>query len=99
MCQQSGPYNACCFADEKSGDDESTLHFHRRPGEGGPDRAGNASTVILLSWADGVVPDGDSKELLSSSGLPASAVIEVSRDHWLAALSGWKRRSGCAGMR
>jgi len=41
-------------------------------------------TLILHSRADDVVPFGDSVELLSKSGLPASALIEVGQDHRLA---------------
>ena len=41
-------------------------------------------TVILHSRADNVVPFKDSVELLSKSGLPASALIEVGQDHRLA---------------
>jgi hypothetical protein len=41
-------------------------------------------TRILHSRADDVVPFGDSVELLSKSGLPASALIEVGQDHRLA---------------
>ncbi len=51
---------------------------------------GTATTVrpetqILHSRADDVVPFADSIELLSKSGLPASALIEVGQDHRLAA--------------
>ena len=41
-------------------------------------------TQILHSRADDVVPFADSIELLSKSGLPESALIEVGRDHRLA---------------
>ena len=41
-------------------------------------------TVILHSRADDVVPFGDSKELVRSSGLPAAVLIEVGNDHRLA---------------
>jgi hypothetical protein len=41
-------------------------------------------TVILHSWADDVVSFADSEELIKNSGLPASALIEVSTDHRLA---------------
>lgn len=41
-------------------------------------------TLILHSRADDVVPFGDSVELLSKSGFPASALIEVGQDHRLA---------------
>ena len=43
-------------------------------------------TVILHSRADDVIPFGDSEELVKNSGLPASALIEVGKDHWLADL-------------
>jgi len=43
-----------------------------------------AGTVILHSRADDVVPFADSEELVRSSGLPASALIEVGNDHRLA---------------
>ena len=41
-------------------------------------------TVILHSRADDVVPFADSQDLVTSSGLPASALIEVGNDHRLA---------------
>lgn len=41
-------------------------------------------TSILHSRADDVVPFKDSVELLSKSGLPVSALIEVGQDHRLA---------------
>jgi hypothetical protein len=41
-------------------------------------------TVILHSRADDVIPFADSEELVRNSGLPASALIEVGRDHRLA---------------
>ena len=41
-------------------------------------------TVILHSRADDVVPFADSEELVRSSGLPASVLIEVGNDHRLA---------------
>ena len=41
-------------------------------------------TTILHSRADDVVPFSDSEELVRSSGLPASALIEVGNDHRLA---------------
>ena len=41
-------------------------------------------TVILHSRADVVVPFGDSEELVHNSGLPASALVEVGKDHRLA---------------
>jgi len=43
-----------------------------------------ASTVILHSRADDVVPFADSEELVRNSGLPASALVEVGNDHRLA---------------
>jgi len=44
----------------------------------------NPGTLILHSRADDVVPFEDSVELLSKSGLPESALIEVGQDHRLA---------------
>jgi hypothetical protein len=41
-------------------------------------------TVILHSRADDVVPFADSEELVRNSGLPASALIVVGKDHRLA---------------
>ncbi len=41
-------------------------------------------TKILHSRADDVVPFEDSVDLISKSGLPASALIEVGQDHRLA---------------
>jgi hypothetical protein len=41
-------------------------------------------TAILHSRADDVVPFSDSEELVGTSGLPASALIEVGTDHRLA---------------
>ena len=41
-------------------------------------------TVILHSRADDVVPFADSEELVRTSGLPASALVEVGNDHRLA---------------
>ena len=41
-------------------------------------------TVILHSRADDVVPFADSEELVRNCGLPASALIEVGKDHRLA---------------
>ena len=41
-------------------------------------------TVILHSRADDVVPFQDSRELLSLSGLPETALMEVGREHRLA---------------
>ena len=42
------------------------------------------STVILHSRADDVVPFADSEELIRTSGLPASSLIEIGNDHRLA---------------
>jgi hypothetical protein len=50
----------------------------------GKARSVKPGTLILHSRADDVVPFGDSVELLSKSGLPESALIEVGRDHRLA---------------
>ena len=41
-------------------------------------------TVILHSRADDVIPFADSEELVRNSGLPATALIEVGKDHRLA---------------
>jgi hypothetical protein len=41
-------------------------------------------TVILHSRADDVVPFTDSEELARTSGLPATALVEVGSDHRLA---------------
>jgi hypothetical protein len=41
-------------------------------------------TVILQSRADDVIPFTDSEESVRTSGLPASALIEVGTDHRLA---------------
>jgi dipeptidyl aminopeptidase/acylaminoacyl peptidase len=41
-------------------------------------------TLILHSRADDVVAFEDSLDLISKSGLPASAMIEVGQDHRLA---------------
>jgi alpha-beta hydrolase superfamily lysophospholipase len=41
-------------------------------------------TTILHSRADDVVPFADSEELVHTSGLPASALVEVGSDHRLA---------------
>ena len=50
---------------------------------------GTATTVkpqtsILHSKADDVIPFADSEEIIASSGLPESALIEVGTDHRLA---------------
>jgi len=50
----------------------------------GKARTVKPSTVILHSRADSIVPFSDSEELARDSGLPASALIEVGTDHWLA---------------
>jgi hypothetical protein len=42
------------------------------------------NTTILHSRADEVIPFGDSEELIQSSGLPESALIEIGTDHRLA---------------
>lgn len=41
-------------------------------------------TVILHSRADDVIPFADSEELVRTSGLPASGLVEVGTDHRLA---------------
>jgi hypothetical protein len=50
----------------------------------GSARTVKPGTVILHSRADDVIPFADSEELVGNSGLPASALIEVSTDHRLA---------------
>jgi hypothetical protein len=50
----------------------------------GTARTVKPGTVILHSRADDVVPFTDSEELARSSGLPASALVEVGNDHRLA---------------
>lgn len=50
----------------------------------GSSRVVKPGTVLLHSRADEVVPFSDSEELVRSSGLPASALIEVGVDHRLA---------------
>jgi hypothetical protein len=42
------------------------------------------NTTILHSRADNVVPFADSEELVRTSGLPATALVEVGSDHRLA---------------
>jgi alpha-beta hydrolase superfamily lysophospholipase len=42
------------------------------------------NTTILHSRADDVIPFAESEELVRTSGLPASALIEVGNDHRLA---------------
>jgi hypothetical protein len=46
----------------------------------GTARAVKQNTTILHSRADNVVPFADSEELVRSSGLPASALVEVGND-------------------
>jgi hypothetical protein len=50
----------------------------------GSARTVKPGTVILHSRADDVVPFADSEELVRTSGLPASALVEVGDDHRLA---------------
>jgi alpha-beta hydrolase superfamily lysophospholipase len=50
----------------------------------GTARAVKMATTILHSRADDVVPFADSAELVRTSGLPATALIEVGSDHRLA---------------
>jgi hypothetical protein len=50
----------------------------------GTARTVRPGTVILHSRADDVVPFAASEELVSNSGLPPSALIEVGTDHRLA---------------
>ena len=50
----------------------------------GAARAVKPGTVVLHSRADDVVPFADSEELVRSSSLPASALVEVGTDHRLA---------------
>jgi hypothetical protein len=50
----------------------------------GTARTVKKDTAILHSRADDVVPFADSEELVRSSGLPASTLIEVGSDHRLA---------------
>jgi hypothetical protein len=50
----------------------------------GTARTVKPGTVILHSRADEVIPFADSEELVSKSGLPGSALIEVGNDHRLA---------------
>ena len=45
----------------------------------GSARTVKPGTVILHSRADDVIPFGDSEELVRTSGLPASALIEVGK--------------------
>jgi hypothetical protein len=50
----------------------------------GTARTVKPDTVILHSRADDVVPFADSEELVRTSGLPASALVEVGSNHRLA---------------
>jgi hypothetical protein len=50
----------------------------------GTARTVKPNTVVLHSRADDVVPFADSEELVRSSGLPASSLVEVGSDHRLA---------------
>jgi hypothetical protein len=50
----------------------------------GSARTVKSDTVILHGRADDVVPFADSEELVRNSGLPATALVEVGRDHRLA---------------
>ena len=50
----------------------------------GTARTVKPGTVILHSRADDVVPFAGSEELVRNSGLPGSALVEVSNDHRLA---------------
>ena len=52
--------------------------------EWGTARKVKPGTVILHSRADDVVPFASSEELLRTSGLPATALVEVGNDHRLA---------------
>jgi hypothetical protein len=50
----------------------------------GSGRSVKANTTILHSRGDDVIPFADSEELLRTSGLPSSALIEIGVDHRLA---------------
>jgi hypothetical protein len=50
----------------------------------GSARTVKPGTIIIHSRADDVVPFADSEELVRTSGLPASALVEVGDDHRLA---------------
>lgn len=50
----------------------------------GDARAVKPQTIIIHSRADDVVPFADSAELMRASHLPASALIDIGRDHRLA---------------
>ena len=49
----------------------------------GTAKTAKKNTTILHSRADDVVPFADSEELVRTSGLPASALVEVGSDHRL----------------
>jgi len=51
-------------------------------------------TTILNSRADDVAPFASSEELVHTSGLPASALVEVSSDHRLAGGEAVARAAG-----
>ena len=55
-----------------------------RRGKYGSATTVKASTIILHSRADDAVPIADREELVRTSGLPASALIEVGSDRRLA---------------
>jgi alpha-beta hydrolase superfamily lysophospholipase len=64
----------------------------------GTARSVKPGTVILHSRADDVIPFGDSEQLVRTSGLPASALIEVGTDHRLADPEPLERmREACEG--
>jgi hypothetical protein len=50
----------------------------------GTARTVKKNTTVLHSRADDVVPFADSEELVRTSGLPATALVEVGSDHRLA---------------
>jgi hypothetical protein len=50
----------------------------------GTARTVKADKVILHSRADDVIPFAESEELVRTSGLPASALVEIGKDHRLA---------------
>lgn len=50
----------------------------------GTARTVKSGTIILHAQADDVVPFVFSEELVRNSGLPASALVAVGTDHWLA---------------
>ena len=49
----------------------------------GTARTAKPGTIILHARADDVVPFAFSEELVRNSGLPATALVEVGKDHWL----------------